>query len=259
MTLWQGSCIVHETFSERKLVGLFERHPGAEVIAHPECEDPILRHAQFIGSTTALLKYAVIITRADAHRRDRIGHPASDDKGGPAQRLHPAPSRGQLRLQRVPLHARKFAREGVSRATRFGAAHRDADRAARARPSCPSIGCSRSATEGRFRVKARCPPFPRLGAASSPRADSRPGASSGQAPEPKSCCSLGSAATSQQCQSESHSRASTLRESRMAPQLRKAQPQSSEQLVRGTMPCVRSGPKRLEPDHLGAVFLELGE
>src|SRR5882724_12830226 len=37
MTLWQGSCIVHETFSERKLVGLFERHPDAELIAHPEC------------------------------------------------------------------------------------------------------------------------------------------------------------------------------------------------------------------------------
>jgi quinolinate synthase len=59
MTLWQGSCIVHETFSERKLVGLFERHPDAELIAHPECEDPILKRAKFIGSTTALLKYAV--------------------------------------------------------------------------------------------------------------------------------------------------------------------------------------------------------
>ena len=58
MTLWQGSCIVHETFSERKLIGLFERHPDAELIAHPECEDPILRRAHFIGSTTALLKYA---------------------------------------------------------------------------------------------------------------------------------------------------------------------------------------------------------
>jgi len=58
MTLWQGSCIVHETFSERKLVGLFERHPDAELIAHPECEEPILRRAHFIGSTTALLKYA---------------------------------------------------------------------------------------------------------------------------------------------------------------------------------------------------------
>ena len=58
MILWQGSCIVHETFSERKLAALFERHPKAELIAHPECEEPILRRAHFIGSTTALLKYA---------------------------------------------------------------------------------------------------------------------------------------------------------------------------------------------------------
>jgi quinolinate synthase len=59
MVLWQGSCIVHETFSQRKLIGLKERHPDAEILAHPECEDPILEMADFIGSTTALLKYAV--------------------------------------------------------------------------------------------------------------------------------------------------------------------------------------------------------
>jgi quinolinate synthase len=59
MKLWPGSCIVHETFSLRKLVGLKERHPGALVIAHPECEEAVLAMADFIGSTTALLKYAV--------------------------------------------------------------------------------------------------------------------------------------------------------------------------------------------------------
>ncbi|MGO8997444.1 MAG: quinolinate synthase NadA [Polyangiaceae bacterium] len=59
MTLWQGSCIVHDTFSQRKLVGLKERHPEALVLAHPECEEPILAMADFIGSTTALLKYAI--------------------------------------------------------------------------------------------------------------------------------------------------------------------------------------------------------
>jgi quinolinate synthase len=59
MLLWQGSCIVHETFSERKLVALRERHPDAKLIAHPECEQPILRMAAFIGSTTALLKYTI--------------------------------------------------------------------------------------------------------------------------------------------------------------------------------------------------------
>ena len=58
MMLWQGTCIVHETFSLRKLIGLKERHPGALVIAHPECEEPVLAMADFIGSTTALLKYA---------------------------------------------------------------------------------------------------------------------------------------------------------------------------------------------------------
>ena len=57
LVLWQGSCIVHETFSEKKIVQLKVEHPEAEVIAHPECEPPVLRHASYIGSTTALLKY----------------------------------------------------------------------------------------------------------------------------------------------------------------------------------------------------------
>ncbi len=59
LILWPGSCIVHETFSEKKILGLLVRNPGAELIAHPECEDEVLRHAHFIGSTTALLKHAV--------------------------------------------------------------------------------------------------------------------------------------------------------------------------------------------------------
>ncbi len=59
LILWPGSCIVHETFSERKLVALMVRHPQAKVIAHPECEPPVLAHAHFVGSTTALLKFAV--------------------------------------------------------------------------------------------------------------------------------------------------------------------------------------------------------
>jgi len=58
LLLWQGSCIVHETFSERKLVELKIAHPEAEIIAHPECESIVLRHADYIGSTTALLNYA---------------------------------------------------------------------------------------------------------------------------------------------------------------------------------------------------------
>lgn len=57
LLLWQGSCIVHETFSEKKIVQLQIEYPEAEVIAHPECEPAVLRHASYIGSTTALLNY----------------------------------------------------------------------------------------------------------------------------------------------------------------------------------------------------------
>lgn len=59
MRLWQGSCIVHEIFSEKRIVGLRERHPDAKLIAHPECEESILRMADFVGSTTSLLKYTI--------------------------------------------------------------------------------------------------------------------------------------------------------------------------------------------------------
>jgi quinolinate synthase len=57
LLLWRGSCIVHETFSEKKLIGLKLRHPDAKVVAHPECEPQLLAMADFIGSTSALLKY----------------------------------------------------------------------------------------------------------------------------------------------------------------------------------------------------------
>ncbi len=57
MLLWDGSCIVHETFSERKLIDLKLEHPGAKIIAHPECEEIVLNRADFVGSTSKLLKF----------------------------------------------------------------------------------------------------------------------------------------------------------------------------------------------------------
>jgi quinolinate synthase len=57
MTLWPGSCIVHETFSMKKMIDLKERNPEAKIIAHPECEEPLLALAEFIGSTSALLDF----------------------------------------------------------------------------------------------------------------------------------------------------------------------------------------------------------
>lgn len=57
MLLWNGACMVHEIFSLEKITKLKVRHPQAKLIAHPECEEPILRIADYIGSTTGLLKY----------------------------------------------------------------------------------------------------------------------------------------------------------------------------------------------------------
>ncbi len=59
MLLWNGACMVHEIFSLEKITKLKVRHPNAKVIAHPECEEAVLRVADFVGSTTQLLKYAV--------------------------------------------------------------------------------------------------------------------------------------------------------------------------------------------------------
>lgn len=59
MVLWNGACIVHEIFSHEKIVKLKQRHPNAKFIAHPECEPHILEMADFIGSTTGLLKYTI--------------------------------------------------------------------------------------------------------------------------------------------------------------------------------------------------------
>ena len=58
MLLWNGACMVHEIFSVEKITKLKIRHPNAKVIAHPECEAPVLALADYIGSTTGLLKYA---------------------------------------------------------------------------------------------------------------------------------------------------------------------------------------------------------
>ena len=57
MILWDGSCMVHEIFSLEKITKLKTRHPAAKFIAHPECEQPVLELADYIGSTTALLNY----------------------------------------------------------------------------------------------------------------------------------------------------------------------------------------------------------
>ena len=59
MVLWDGACHVHERFSVEKLVELKREHPEAKVLVHPECRGAVVKLADVVGSTAALLKYAV--------------------------------------------------------------------------------------------------------------------------------------------------------------------------------------------------------
>jgi len=59
MVLWDGSCMVHEIFSLEKIIRLKEKHPDAKLLAHPECEEAVLKVADYIGSTTGILKYSI--------------------------------------------------------------------------------------------------------------------------------------------------------------------------------------------------------
>jgi len=63
MLLWDGACMVHEIFSLEKIVKLKNQHPGALLLAHPECEANLLDIADYIGSTTGILNYT---TKSDA-------------------------------------------------------------------------------------------------------------------------------------------------------------------------------------------------
>ena len=91
MTLWQGSCIVHETFSERKIAELKVRHPGAKLIAHPECEESLLKQADFIGSTSQLLKQVTTSSDTDFIVATEAGILHQMKKQAPGKNLIAAP------------------------------------------------------------------------------------------------------------------------------------------------------------------------
>ena len=59
MKIWQGTCIVHATFPVRRVFAAQDEHPGALIVAHPECPQGVLDMADFVGSTSALIDYCV--------------------------------------------------------------------------------------------------------------------------------------------------------------------------------------------------------
>ena len=91
MLLWQGTCIVHETFSEKKIAQLRIKHPEAELIAHPECEPSVLARAEFVGSTSALLKYVTESPKRAFIVATEAGILHQMMKRAPGKKLIPAP------------------------------------------------------------------------------------------------------------------------------------------------------------------------
>jgi quinolinate synthase len=91
MLLWEGSCIVHEAFNEAKITKLKELNPEAKIIAHPECEETLLSKADFIGSTSALLKFVQTDDAQCYIVATEIGIFHQMKKLVPAKRLIPAP------------------------------------------------------------------------------------------------------------------------------------------------------------------------
>lgn len=102
MTLWQGVCVVHETFSERKLIGLRTRHPDAEIIAHPECEPPVLAMADFVGSTSKLLGHAVASPKQAFIVATEAGIIHQMQKAAPDKTFIPAPPEGNCACNECP-------------------------------------------------------------------------------------------------------------------------------------------------------------
>ena len=91
MLLWNGACMVHEIFSLEKITKLKIRHPKAKMIAHPECEEAVLAIADYIGSTTQLLKYAVLSDAKEFIVATETGILHQMQKDAPHKTFIPAP------------------------------------------------------------------------------------------------------------------------------------------------------------------------
>lgn len=119
MVLWDGVCIVHETFSEQKLVRLKIRYPDAPVLAHPECEAAVLRQADFIGSTSQIRRFAV----EDSHQtfivatEEGILHQMQQDS--PEKTFIPAPPESGCQCNQCP-HMRLNTLEKLYRCLETG-------------------------------------------------------------------------------------------------------------------------------------------
>ena len=91
MLLWNGACMVHEILSLETIVKLKIRHPKAKLIAHPECEDAVLQIADYVGSTTQLLKYSISDSASEYIVATETGILHQMQKDAPGKTFIPAP------------------------------------------------------------------------------------------------------------------------------------------------------------------------
>src|SRR5580658_3737266 len=88
MKIWQGSCVVHNTFPSRRLLDAKAEHPEALVVAHPECPEAVLRHADFIGSTSAIIEYCAASAAPEFIVMTESGIGFSLERVAPGKRFH---------------------------------------------------------------------------------------------------------------------------------------------------------------------------
>lgn len=102
MVLWNGSCMVHEIFSAEKITRLRMRHPKALLIAHPECEAHILEQADYIGSTTGLLKFTMRSEATEFIVATEVGIIHQMEKASPHKTFIPAPPNNTCACNECP-------------------------------------------------------------------------------------------------------------------------------------------------------------
>ena len=91
MVLWDGACHVHEKFSVEKILQLKREHPGAKILAHPECKGPVINIADKVGSTAALLKYSIADDAQEFIVATESGILTEMQKSAPQKTFIPAP------------------------------------------------------------------------------------------------------------------------------------------------------------------------
>jgi quinolinate synthase len=119
MLLWDGACMVHEIFSQEKIIKLKQRHPAAKTIAHPECEEAVLQLADMIGSTTELLKFSQQDSTQEFIVATEAGILHQMIKNAPQKKFIPAPPNNNCACNECP-HMKRNTLEKIYTCMKYG-------------------------------------------------------------------------------------------------------------------------------------------